>query len=80
VTFVDRGRVKPALAEMRCHYAYARARHFDEAVACPLYVRGIEIRVAIDPRAAEIVARDAATTKLIRERSRQQAILVRRPR
>jgi len=73
VTFVDKSRAGTAIAGMRCHYAYARARHFDENVGCPLYVKGIEVRRAIDPRAVEIVAHDEATTKLIRERSREQA-------
>jgi hypothetical protein len=77
VTFADRSRVRTAIAEMRCHYAYARARHFDEKVGCPLYVKGIEVRQALDPRAVEITARDEATTKLIRERSREQATFVR---
>ncbi len=76
-TFADKSRVRTAIAQMRCHYAYARARHFDENVGCPLYVKGIEVRPAIDPRAVEIVARDEATTKLIRERSREQATYVR---
>jgi len=77
VTFADRSRVRTAIAEMRCHYAYARARHFDEKVGCPLYVQGIEVRQALDPRAIEIVAHDEVTTKLIRERSREQATFVR---
>jgi hypothetical protein len=79
-TFVDRSRVRPAIAAMRCHYAYARARHFDESVACPLYVRGIEVRPGLDPRSVEIVGRDDRTVRLIRERSREQAMLVRRNR
>ena len=49
---------RPSIAEMRCHYAYARSRHFDEAIGCPLYVQGVEIRQALDPRAIEIVSRD----------------------
>jgi len=79
-TFADPSRVHAAIAEMRCHYAFARARHFDDSVGCPLYVRGIEIRRGLDPRSVEIVARDEATVRLIRERSRAQAIVVRRER
>jgi hypothetical protein len=79
-TFVDASRVRSAIADMRCHYAFARARHFEEAVRCPLYVRGIEIRPGLDPRSVEIVARDEATVRLIRQRSRSEAIVVRRDR
>ena len=79
-TFADASRVHDAIAEMRCHYAFARARHFSESVGCPLYVQGIEIRRGLDPRSVEIVARVEATVRLIRERSRAQAIVVRRGR
>jgi len=75
-TFVDASRVRPAIAEMRCHYAFARARHFDQASSCPLYVRGIEIRPGLDPRQVEIVAHDEASIRLIRQSSRSQAIVV----
>jgi len=76
-TFVDASRVRPAIKEMRCHYAFARARHFEQAITCPLYVRGIEIRPGLDPRQVEIVAHDEATIRLIRQQSRSQAIVVR---
>jgi hypothetical protein len=79
-TFVDPARVPDAIAEMRCHYAFARARHFDEKIGCPLYVGGIEIRRGLDARTVEIVAHDDRTVRLIRERSRVQAIVVRRDR
>jgi hypothetical protein len=78
-TFADRRRVAGVIAEMRCHYAYARARHFDEAIGCPLYVRGVEIRQALDPSAIEIISRDEKTARQIRERGRQQAVFVARP-
>ena len=73
-TFTSKTRAAAALAEMRCHQAYARARHFDEAIACALYVGDIEIRQAIDPRAIEIVSPHEKTVRLIRERGRQQAV------
>jgi len=76
-TFADARRVPTSIAEMRCHYAYARARHFDEAIGCPLYVQAIVIRQGLDPRAIEIVARDEKTARLIRDRGRQQAIFSR---
>jgi hypothetical protein len=76
-TFADAQRVPGAIAEMRCHYAFARARHFDESVVCPLYVDGIEIRRGLALKSAEIVARDDKTVRLIRARSREQAVFVR---
>ena len=76
-TFADPKRVPTSIAEMRCHYAYARSRHFDETIGCPLYVQGVEVRQALDPRAIEIVSRDQKTSRLIRELSRQQAVFVR---
>jgi hypothetical protein len=76
-TFVDPSRVADAIAEMRCHYAFARARHFDDPIGCPLYVGGIEIRRGLDPRTVEIVAHDDKTVRLIRERSRVEAVVVR---
>ncbi len=79
-TFADAKRVPTAIAEMRCHYAYARSRHFDEAIGCPLYVQGVEVRQALDPRAIEIVSRDENIGRLIRERGRQQAVFVRQAR
>ena len=77
--FANAKRVPSAMAEMRCHYAYARARHFDEAIGCPLYVRAIEIRQALDPSAIEIVSRDEKVARRIRETARQQALFVRQP-
>lgn len=75
-TFVNRDRARTAVAQMRCHYAFARTRHFDETASCPLYMSGIEIRPALDPRSVEIVARDEKTVRLLRQRSRAQATFV----
>ena len=79
-TFADARRVPTAIAEMRCHYAYARSRHFDEAIGCPLYVQGVEVRQALDPRVIEVVSRDEKISRSIRERGRQQAVFVRQAR
>lgn len=62
-----------AVASMRCHYAYARARGFaKEAAACPLYVRGLEIEQA-GAHTIEITARDPATTAHVRQAAREDA-------
>jgi hypothetical protein len=59
---------------MRCHYAYARARAFEDAVSCPLYVRGIEIKRATDPLAIEITTADWQRVDDLRVRSREEAV------
>jgi hypothetical protein len=75
--FAEGTRVDAVVAHMRCHFAYAQAHGFGEMAGCPLYVRGIEIRRASDPRAVEIIGRDAAVTSEIRNRAREEAVLVR---
>ncbi len=51
---------------MRCHYAYERARGFDDAKACALNVRGIEIRATSDPQEIAIVGSNAKATAALR--------------
>jgi hypothetical protein len=77
VRFKDGVRIDAVVAHMRCHYAYARARGFNIAASCPLYMRGIEIKRAVDPWTVEIVSSDRKTTTAIRARSREEAVLVR---
>jgi hypothetical protein len=69
--------VDAVVAHMRCHYAFARARGFDPSVSCPLYLRGIEIRRAIDPMAVEIVSSDPRAVREIRRRAREEAVFAR---
>lgn len=59
---------------MRCHYAYARYRGFAENAACPLYVRGIDVKIGRDPTTVEIVSPDPGVEREIRLRSREEAI------
>ena len=77
VTFKPGTRVDAIVAQMRCHYAFARARAFAQTATCPLYLRGIEIRRAADPSAVDIVSRDRDAAAEIRLRSRQEAVFVR---
>lgn len=77
VTFAAGTHVDAALAHMRCHLAFARARGFGAAASCPLYVRGIDIRPGAGPLAIEIVSGDRKTVEEIRLRSREEAVLVR---
>jgi len=76
VIFKPGTRVDAIVAQMRCHYAFARARAFAETATCPLYLRGIEIRRAADPNAVEIVSGDRSAAAEIRVRSRQEAVFV----
>jgi hypothetical protein len=63
------------VAEMRCHYAFARAQGFTaEAAACPLYLRGVEIGRSADGRAIDIRGPTAALASEIRRRVRQEAV------
>jgi hypothetical protein len=63
------------VALMRCHFAFAQTRGFAPiATACPLYMRGIEIRRSPDARAVEIVGTTAELTAEIRKRIRQEQI------
>ena len=78
VTFAPGTRVDAVLAHMRCHYAYARTRGFEEATTCPLYLRGIDIKPAKDPLAIEITTADAAQVGELRARSREEAVYARR--
>jgi len=76
VEFAQGARVDAALAHMRCHLAFARARGFQTASSCPLYMKGIEIRLGLEPRTVEIVGSDAKVAHEIQKRSREEAILV----
>jgi hypothetical protein len=77
VKFAPGTRVDAVFAHMRCHYAYARARAFEEATTCPLYMRGIDIERAKDPLAIEIRTGDADRVGELRARSREEAAYAR---
>jgi hypothetical protein len=78
VTFAPGTRVDAVIAHMRCHYAYARARAFDEAVSCPLYIRGIEIRQGANPMSVDITSPEPRAAEEIRTRSREEAVFLRK--
>ena len=56
---------------MRCHFAYAQARGFDEAAGCALYCRGIRIE-RTDERIIRVTADDEATVARLRRAGREQ--------
>ena len=76
VTFAPGAPVHAVFAHMRCHYAYARARAFEEVVSCPLYIRGVDIKRATDPLAIEITHPDGRRADELRVRARQEAVYV----
>jgi hypothetical protein len=78
VTFAAGTPVHAVFAHMRCHYAYARARAFEDAASCPLYVRGIEIKRGNDPLAIEITNPDWRQVDNLRVRVREEAVYARR--
>jgi hypothetical protein len=73
-------RVDAVVAHMRCHYAYASARAFADAVSCPLYIRDIDIKASDDRAGVEIVAHSEAGAQEVRAHSRAEAIFVKRER
>ena len=77
VTFTPHTRVDAVATHMRCHFAYAQAHGFDTLIDCPLYVRGLQIRVTDDGQAIELTSSDAATANAIRVRSREEVMFVR---
>jgi len=58
-------------ALMRCHLAYARARGFESAPDCPLYIRGVDIEAAADGKGIEVTSRDHAVSLEIIRRSQE---------
>ena len=69
ITFATGVPVDAVIARIRCHFAYARARGYQGMGSCPLYVRGVDVRAGVGGT-LELVASDAASTPLIRERTR----------
>jgi hypothetical protein len=78
VRMAPRVRVDAVVAHMRCHYAYASAHAFADAVSCPLYIRDIEIKASDDRAGVEITAHSEAGARHVRARAREQAIFVKK--
>ena len=74
VTFAPGAPVDAIFAHMRCHYAYARARAFDDTASCPLYMRGVDIKRGQDPTSIEITTKDWQRVEHLRTRSRAEAL------
>jgi hypothetical protein len=78
VRFSAKTPVAAVAAHMRCHFAYAQAYGFETMDSCPLYVKGLEIRVSRDGQAVELTSHQPRTIDVIRARTREEAILVRK--
>lgn len=63
--------VAPILSRMRCHLAYANATGYESVSECPLYLRGVEIRLARGGAAIDIVGRDDAVTRVVRREAHE---------
>jgi hypothetical protein len=74
VTFAAGTPVHAVVAHMRCHYAYARSRAFEDAASCPLYIRGIDIKRSSDPLAIDITTSDWQRVDELRVHSREEAL------
>jgi hypothetical protein len=79
ITFATDADVDAIVAHMRCHLAFARAKGFGDAGDCPLYMRGVEINVAIGGRAIDVTSGDAYVARQIQIRSRQTSSFERHP-
>lgn len=67
--FVDASQVDSVVAQMRCHFAWARARGFTQLPDCPIYIKGIDIHRSSDGRGIDITARDRDVITLVRQRT-----------
>jgi len=77
VAFTAKTRVDAVAAHMRCHLAYAQAYGYDTVADCPLYVKGLQVRVSDDGKAIELTSHEPRTVDVIRARTREEATLVR---
>jgi hypothetical protein len=62
--------VNAAVAHMRCHLAFARSKGRSGMDSCPLYLAGIEISRAAARPEVDLLADDASTLELLRQRVR----------
>ena len=65
----DSAKVDSVIAQMRCHFAWARARGFTELPDCPIYIKGIDINRSVDGHGIDITAHDREVTTLLRQRT-----------
>ncbi len=68
VHFGAQANVGQIVTLMKCHLAFARVRGFDRVPACPLYVKGVEIRRGSDDHAVDVIGNSPAVTAEIRAR------------
>ena len=64
-----------ALAQMRCHVAFARTQGRQGMPSCPLYLPGVDVRMAPDGRSIDVTSDDASAVDEIRSRMRRHAVL-----
>ena len=62
--------VADVTARMRCHYAFAQARGFDDSDSCPLYIKGLTIRLSSDQQAIELAGASPTVIAEIQRRTR----------
>ena len=71
IRFAEGADLAAVAAHLRCHYAWARARGFDEAAVCPLDVP--DVRFEVEGASILVLGDDARTVEAIRRRARVQA-------
>lgn len=61
----------PLMKRMKCHWAFAQARAFDQKIACPLYERNVEIHAGKDPATIAVEGKTPAAAAHVRADLRQ---------
>lgn len=75
IEFASNVPVATVLARMQCHFAYARARAYEDMTSCPLYIRGVVARAG--PGASiELVATDSDVVRAVRAQTRMDTTIV----
>jgi hypothetical protein len=68
----DNAPIDAVVAHMKCHFAWARTRGFADLPGCPVYIKGIEIRLSADGKSVEVTARDRAVAAELKRRSHEE--------
>lgn len=65
----DGATIERLASTMRCHYAFAEARGFDETVSCPLYFKGVRLQLSSDGSGVEVVGDTTGVAREIQRRA-----------
>ncbi len=63
----DHTQVGAVIAQMRCHFAWARARGFTRVGDCPIYLKGIDINRSADGLGIDITGHERGVVTALRQ-------------